>query len=268
MAQGVENYSDKIILNDTAHFMGTNSNAEYKRFTIDIDKSEYHIGLNSLTVVSAKNTDFDDFRFTNVEITFLDMVDNSEEITLDDLINNLIVDTDTTVKEVTVTNFWQSNSSGIYKASCKENELIMDGQFSIKNSGNTKIYIDKVALAVHSSSGEYIFDMRIDNVYRWLDVGDSVTISKGSAWFTALGNFQMIAKAYYDGAWHNLSIKNFTIIENPSCNDNQNDGYFPSSHTTVTDTNDYQNNNDYDFDEDYDGDDDGYQTENFAPVKL
>ncbi len=36
-----------------------------------------------------------------------------------------------------------------------------------------------------------------------------------------------------DDSWHNLSSKNFRVIENPNCDSSpNNDGYFPSS-TTV-----------------------------------
>ncbi len=116
-----------------------------------------------------------------------------------------------------VYDFWQKSRDGIYKASCFKEDWILDSQFKVKNNGNEPIYIEKLALAMHDNNNNYLFDLKIRYIYRILYPKDTLYFGIAKAYLINPSSYKLIAKAYYDNGWHNLSSLNVTVIENNEC---------------------------------------------------
>jgi len=119
--------------------------------------------------------------------------------------------------DLKVYDFWQSSYDGIYKASCYKGDWILDAQFKVKNNSDKSIYIEKLALAMHDTNENYLFDLAVRDVYQTLYKGSSLHFDIANAYLTNPGEYKLIAKAYYNDKWHDLSSLNLTVIENNSC---------------------------------------------------
>ncbi len=72
-AKGVQNYNDRLIINDySTSLQSSPDDGSYGTQSFTIDKSEYHPGENEIKITSGYTTDFDDFEFINVKITFIE----------------------------------------------------------------------------------------------------------------------------------------------------------------------------------------------------
>ncbi len=119
-------------------------------------------------------------------------------------------------EDVEVYEFWQkefSPGTDGYLVDCLGGNNF-DAQFKLEN--NSSYTIQSVALAAHYSNGNYRSDLR----------KDSVTIPPGQppyhfkiayARFQDAGDYQIIAKAYYNNKWHHLATKFIKILPNSSC---------------------------------------------------
>lgn len=134
-----------------------------------------------------------------------------------DSVNVNIDQTSYPLNQLEVFDFWQSRSDLTYPASCSEGENIIDAQFKVKNITSNSIYINKLALAVHHSDGSHFFDMNLWDSEQSLQVNDSLHLRESSAWITELGQYELIAKSYYDNEWHKIGSQNFSVVANNSC---------------------------------------------------
>ena len=72
-AKGVQNYNDQLIINNyRTSLQSSPDDGSYGTQSFTIDKSEYHPGENEIKITSGYTTDFDDFEFINVKITFIE----------------------------------------------------------------------------------------------------------------------------------------------------------------------------------------------------
>ncbi|MES0336205.1 MAG: M23 family metallopeptidase [Candidatus Magnetobacterium sp. LHC-1] len=123
---------------------------------------------------------------------------------------------------VEVRDFWQkvfSSGTNGYLIDCK-NESNFDAQFKLTN--NSLHTITEVALAAHYSDGSHMVDLKhIKNLS--IAPGQSYPQTSppsgvfGYGYFKNAGDYQIVAKAYYNNTWHHLATKSIKILPNPNC---------------------------------------------------
>ena len=84
-AKGVQYVSDKLYINNHAYSLQSSpDDGSYATQKFTIDKSQYHEGENSIKITSGYSTDYDDFEFINIKITF---TEPDESNMIDQLVN-------------------------------------------------------------------------------------------------------------------------------------------------------------------------------------
>ena len=92
-AKGVQNYSNKLYINDKGYNLANSpDNGSYATQVIPIEKTAYYLGENKLRIVSGYSTDYDDFEFINIKITFLDPVENDNSSEQEEVLHIMEVD--------------------------------------------------------------------------------------------------------------------------------------------------------------------------------
>ena len=112
-AKGVQNYYNKLYLNDTSFILLSSPvDGSYETQRFMVDKSVYFEGENKLRIASGYSTDYDDFEFINIKITFLDPVDSENRDPI--VVDPLLLDRNNTKEVVTDMGnrlMWQDNIS-------------------------------------------------------------------------------------------------------------------------------------------------------------
>lgn len=119
--------------------------------------------------------------------------------------------------QLEIFDFWQSRSDLTYPASCSEGESIINAKFKVKNITSYSIYINKLALAVHRPDGSHFFDMNLWDSEQSIQANGSLDLYESSAWITELGQYELVAKAYYGNKWHKIGTQEFSVVTNNSC---------------------------------------------------
>ncbi|MCI5210383.1 MAG: M23 family metallopeptidase, partial [Candidatus Electrothrix sp. ATG2] len=97
-----------------------------------------------------------------------------------------------------------------------------DAQYKIVNNSNEDIYIDRLALAVHDSDDNYLFDLSDPNTGQ-ARFYDDLVLSPGEThhfvfsvgYIQEPGTYKLVAKAQIDGDWNHLASQNFVMQEAP-----------------------------------------------------
>lgn len=119
---------------------------------------------------------------------------------------------------LSVFDFWQRDSDKTYEASCNEGDIILDAQFKVRNNTGSQIYVNKLALAVHDSSGKYMFDAgELWDSEQYLPAGGVLHFYPREIWMTITGSYSLVAKAYYNNRWNDLRSDPFTVVSNDGC---------------------------------------------------
>ncbi len=116
-----------------------------------------------------------------------------------------------------VYDFWYKHPTYADSNSTSQNPNF-DAQFKVKNTGNSDLVISRLALAVHQTSGGYLFDMQwantstskhIDNLR--LSPNETYHFEFSTGYIRNAGDYILVAKALRDNTWHHLAQQVFSV---------------------------------------------------------
>ncbi len=166
-AKGVQNYNDRLIINDySTSLQSSPDDGSYGTQSFTIDKSEYHPGENEIKITSGYTTDFDDFEFINVKITFID----PDEPVVVPLVTYFTADTNLTSNQITLTTYFDSNNASaidfVYWQITNPSGVSMDKLYNTEVnylSGNSTWRVSLDNSSFFNADGDYIFDTYVIN---------------------------------------------------------------------------------------------------------
>ena len=125
-----------------------------------------------------------------------------------------------TAEQLTVYDFWRKDDP-IYadpSSSCSNQNF--DAQYKVRNDGSQSITIERLALAIHDSNNNHLWDLCIQNTCNpryydnvSLEPGETHWFERSFCYFQEGGNFKVVAKAKIDGVWYHLSSMDFEVKE-------------------------------------------------------
>ena len=123
-------------------------------------------------------------------------------------------------EQLTVYDFWRKDDP-IYadpSSSCSNQNF--DAQYKVRNDGSQSITIERLALAIHDSNNNHLWDLCIQNTCNpryydnvSLEPGETHWFERSFCYFQEGGNFKVVAKAKIDGVWYHLSSMDFEVKE-------------------------------------------------------
>lgn len=94
-----------------------------------------------------------------------------------------------------------------------------DAQYKIRNDGTQAVNIERLALTIHDSNNNHLWDMAAPNTGdpRYYDnirlnPGDTHHFEFSVSYFTQAGNFKVVAKAKIGGQWYELASMDFVVL--------------------------------------------------------
>ena len=122
---------------------------------------------------------------------------------------------------IQVFDFWRRSDPLYSSPTAGPRAPNFDAQYKVRNPSTNGIVVEQLALAVHDSNGNFLYDM-VDRYgytrsYRNVYIGARQVfwfdISYG--WLTTPGRYKVVAKAKTGGAWRNLASVDFTVVAPP-----------------------------------------------------
>jgi len=147
-----------------------------------------------------------------------DTSDETEEEMHQKIYQIMTVQEPPSVSWLTVYDFWRKDGSLYADPNSSLSNPNFDAQYKVRNDGNSAITIQQLALAVHDSNGNHLFDLATtgSQVPRYyydvsLNPGDSHHFSFSVGFLPDSGSYQLIAKAKLGGSWQDIDTQTFAM---------------------------------------------------------